>query len=523
MTKNTPFLLAILDGLALNPNQEANAFSLANTPCLDSLLKNHPHTTLISYGERVGLPQGQMGNSEVGHLNIGAGRVIEQDLTIINRTAKENTFQNIPAFKKLSESLDKNSGALHLIGLTSPGGVHSELSHLISIINAAILSNIKYIFIHIITDGRDRPRDAAKEDLKPLISAINKIQSDNPNSHITIASLIGRYYAMDRDKRFDRTKKAYDLYVNGIGSVCSNMNQILEENYVKEIFDEFIEPAVFKHNLNRKTTIIDGDSLLFYNFRADRMRQIVSSFILDSFSGFERSSQPKLSSVVSMCEYDQDFPIPALFPPVIINKHFGEIISENNLRQLRIAETEKYPHVTYFFNGGSEIVLNGEERILVPSPRDVPTYDLKPEMSAFELTEKLLSRLNSNEQLDVIILNFANCDMVGHTGKLDAAIKAVETVDSCLDKIIKKILDKNGSALVTADHGNADQMIDYTTHEPHTYHTLHPVPLIFVSNNSSQYKLNSGGALCDIAPTALDILGISKPEEMTGVSLLSTI
>lgn len=519
-TTHTPFLLAILDGLALNPSEEANAFALAHTPCLDSLLQTYPHTTLISYGERVGLPEGQMGNSEVGHLNIGAGRVVEQDLSVINRTSIKNEFAKRSAFSGLINGLDLNTGALHLIGLTSPGGVHSELSHLISIITSALASGIRNIFIHVISDGRDRPRDSAKEDLVPLFQAVESAKIKYPDAQIALASLIGRYYAMDRDNRWERTKKAYDLYVKGIGTVAQDLATVLTNSYSAGTYDEFIEPHIFNHSFNRVTQIISGDAVLFYNFRADRMRQIVSSFISEDFNGFERDDIPTCSSIVSMCEYDQNFKIPCLFPPVIIKKHMGEVIAANKLRQLRIAETEKYPHVTYFFNGGSEVVLEGEERILVPSPRDVSTYDLKPEMSAVELTQKLLARLDSAEPLHVIVLNFANCDMVGHTGNLQAAIKAVETVDSCLDLIIKKVLSQNGSALITADHGNADQMIDYTTHEPHTYHTLHPVPLIYVNKDAQHFRLEDGGALCDIAPTALDILNIKKPDEMTGKSLL---
>ena len=523
MTVNhRPFLLAILDGLALNPNPKANAFEIAKKPTLTNLLNTCPHTTLISYGERVGLPEGQMGNSEVGHLNIGAGRVVEQDLTVINRTAKNNTFNEVPAFKNTVSKLKNNpNSALHLIGLTSPGGVHSQLSHLISLIKSAVDSGINYVFLHIITDGRDRPRDSAKSDLEPLKSAIKTFNQNGEK--VFIASVVGRYFAMDRDKRWDRTQKAYDLYTKSAGHLADNLDQVLDSNYKNEVYDEFIDSYVIKNNIQDRTTHIeDGDALLFYNFRADRMRQIVSSFIKPDFDGFSRSVVPKLSSVVSMCEYEADFGIDILFPPNNIHKHLGEIVAESGLTQLRIAETEKYPHVTYFFNGGSEVVLKDEERIMVQSPKDVATYDLKPQMSAEELTDKLLQRLSS-KPLDVIILNFANCDMVGHTGSLDAAVKAVETVDTCLGKILDKIKELGGCALITADHGNADQMIDYNTNEPHTYHTMHPVPLIYFGEDAKNYKLNNGGALCDIAPTALEILGLNQPKEMTGKSLLSKI
>ncbi len=519
MAKNTPFLLAILDGLALNSNNSANAFKLANTPILDNLLENNPSTTLITYGERVGLPDGQMGNSEVGHLNIGAGRVVEQDLTRINRIANSKSFNTLPPLISAAEKLKDDHQALHLIGLTSPGGVHSQLSQLESILHATGKLGIPNVMIHVVTDGRDRPRDSAINDLKPLLETIDSLAKEFPKTNYKIASLIGRFYAMDRDKRWERIKLAYDLFTLDKGTSFDSMNEALSTSYSQEKYDEFIEPVTFPKSLNRSNTIEDQDAILFFNFRADRMREIVSSFITDNFDGFERSKKPRLSSVISMCEYEEDFKIESLFPPIVISNHFGEILAQQKLKQLRIAETEKYPHVTYFFNGGSEEVLENEERILVPSPREVKTYDLKPEMSAFELTEKLLERLNSGP-LDVIVLNFANCDMVGHTGNLNAAIKAVETVDTCLGRILEKIKSLNGSALITADHGNADQMIDYVTNEPHTYHTMHPVPLIYVGNDSPNIKLRNGGALCDIAPTALQILGLEKPPEMTGKSLI---
>ena len=515
--KRPPFLLAILDGLALNPNSKANAVALANTSTLDELFQKYPWTTLISYGERVGLPEGQMGNSEVGHLNIGAGRVVEQDLTRINKISDSKSFDTIPAFAKLAEKLTVSNGALHLIGLTSPGGVHSQLSQLISILHSCCSMGISKVFLHIITDGRDRPRDSALNDLVPLLDTVVELSSKYASTEIKIASIIGRYFAMDRDNRWDRTKKAYDLYVSGVGGKSENINSILKSSYDLQIFDEFIEPMCITSN--NDGLIKDGDAIFFYNYRADRMRQIVSSFIDESFSGFQRPNAPILCSVISMCEYDAEFKIDCMFPTIVIKNHLGEVISSNNLSQLRIAETEKYPHVTYFFNGGSEVILKGEIRIMVSSPRDVATYDKKPEMSAYELTDKLIELLDKNP-VNAIILNFANCDMVGHTGNLDAAIKAVETVDKCLGIILTKLKNLGGSALITADHGNSDQMIDYQTQEPHTYHTMHPVPLIYFGPEPEKHKLESGGALCDIAPTALKILNLPIPKEMTGKSLL---
>jgi 2,3-bisphosphoglycerate-independent phosphoglycerate mutase len=518
MKTSTPFLLAILDGLGLNPNPEFNAFAMADAPFLKNLLKTAPNTTLTSFGERVGLPEGQMGNSEVGHLNIGAGRVVDQDLTVINRVSKNKTFHELPAFKKIVENLSSSSQALHLIGLTSPGGVHSDLNQLISLIESAVISKIKNIFLHIITDGRDRPQTSAIEDLTPLLSAISELSISNPETNIQVSSLIGRYYAMDRDNRWERTEKAYNLFTNGAENTKIDVNEALKSNYENNIFDEFINDISFSIKSERSGNILDGDAIIFYNFRADRMKQIVKTFIDKDFTSFTKTKSPELSAIVSMTEYDSSFGIDVLFPTNTIKMHFGEILEKYSYSQLRIAETEKYPHVTYFFNGGSEMQLKGEERILVPSPRDVPTYDFKPEMSAEILTEKLLERLDSSP-LDVIILNFANCDMVGHTGKLDAAIRAVEIVDKCIEKIVHKIRSLGGAALITADHGNADQMIDYKTKEPHTYHTLHPVPLIYVGPNEN-LKLSSDGALCDIVPTALEILKLQQPVEMTGKSLI---
>lgn len=518
---NTPLLLAILDGVALNPEHKQNAVWSAKTPVLDSLISTCPHTTLCSFGERVGLPKGQMGNSEVGHLTIGSGRVIEQDLSRINRTAANNLFPSIPAFAETISILKKENTALHLIGLTSTGGVHSELNHLISMIRGASELGAPKIVLHLITDGRDRPQKEALSELSILETEVSVLKELFPQTKIQIASMIGRFYAMDRDTRWERTEKAYRLFTEGLGAEVLSINSALEASYEKEIFDEFIDASIFKENIESTfTPIKDGDGVIFYNFRADRMKQIVSAFFREEWPHFERRNHPKLSALLTLTEYDESYPCQILFPPQEMKNSLGEVLSDNGYTQLRIAETEKYPHVTYFFNGGVDISFPGEERILVPSPRDVKTYDLKPEMSAFEITEKLITRLNEGT-LDVIILNFANGDMVGHTGDLNATVKAVETVDTCLGRLLDEIKKFSGVALITADHGNADQMLDYETGEPHTYHTTHPVPFIIYNlSNASTVALKENGSLADIAPTILEILGLDKPEQMTGASLL---
>jgi 2,3-bisphosphoglycerate-independent phosphoglycerate mutase len=524
-----PFLLAILDGFALNPNEKANAIAGAKTPCFDRIWSKYPKTTLCSFGERVGLPDGQMGNSEVGHLNIGAGRIVEQELSKINRSIREKKLPEIPALVDAFNTLQEApENALHLIGLISSGGVHSQISHIEAIVQCALEAGVQNVFIHAITDGRDRPPKDAEKELIEFEQSIRELQNTfgNKDSDVRIASVIGRYFAMDRDKRWDRIQIAYDLFVEGKGKIRASVSDALKLTDAES--DEFIEASVISSSEERLRSpwLNDGDIALFCNFRADRMRQIVHAISDSSFDGFLRRQVPKLNSVLTLTEYEEGLNVEVLFKPVDLSQHLGQVISENGLRQLRIAETEKYPHVTYFFNGGEETPYKGEERIVIPSPRDVATYDLKPEMSANELTSRLLDEIGK-DSFDVIILNFANCDMVGHTGDLDAAIKAVETVDSCLDRILTAILEKGGSALVTADHGNADQMIDYQSGQPHTYHTTHPVPCVFVSKDPRNrdgleiVNLRKSGALCDLAPSILDILGLPQPAEMTGHSLLS--
>jgi 2,3-bisphosphoglycerate-independent phosphoglycerate mutase len=522
MKRNTPLLLAVLDGVGLNPNESHNAVFSAHTPVLDSLLASCPSTSLCSFGEVVGLPNGQMGNSEVGHLTIGSGRIIEQDLTRINKAAAKSALEEIPVFYNAIKNLTP-ANTLHLIGLCSKGGVHSDLGHLTSILTSAAKCLVPCIVVHVITDGRDRPQKEAIKELIELEAHIKTLSISHPGTHIHVGSLIGRYFAMDRDKRWERTEKAYNLFTKGIGQTASSLHEALNASYENNTTDEFIEPVHFTSSHPPcKTSIDDGDCILFFNFRADRMRQIVSSFYSEDWNYFPREKKITLSFIMTLTEYDETFPCEVLFPSPLIKNCLGEVLSSNGYSQLRIAETEKYPHVTYFFNGGNELSFKGEERIMAPSPREVKTYDLKPEMSAYEITEILLAHLDTNPP-DTIILNFANGDMVGHTGDFNATVKAVETVDTCLGTILEKIKSLGGVALITADHGNADQMIDYETGEPHTYHTTHPVPLILFNYADTKKALRDGGSLCDIAPTFLDILGIKIPSEMSGRSLLITI
>lgn len=519
-----PFALIILDGYGLNPNPEANAVHMANTPVLDSLFENCPHTTLCSFGERVGLPAGQMGNSEVGHLNIGGGRVVQQDLPRVNKAIADKKLGELqPLVKLCSEVKSESDRALHFIGLISQGGVHSDADHLQALIEEALRQGVKQVYVHCITDGRDRPTEAAATEVGAIVSFIQECRVSYPDADIRMASLIGRYFAMDRDKRWDRTQKAYDLLTRGEGETFSHLQAALADHYGKGQSDEFHEPVVLTSSdkdLRRTPWIRDGDGLLFFNFRADRMRQIVPAFYDDSFEGFEREIHPKLCSVVTLTQYDETYPLEVLFPPQQVPMHFGQVLSQADLSQLRIAETEKYPHVTYFFNGGVEKPEAGEDRIVVPSNREVPTYDHAPMMSAPEITKILCDKIE-NDSYDVYVVNYANGDMVGHTGNLDAAIAAIEAVDSCLGQVLAAIESKGGVAIVTADHGNAEQMIDYETKEKHTFHTTHPVPLIVVGVDQTALKLRDGGALCDIAPTVLALLNVEQPSEMTGRSLIA--
>ena len=503
-------MLMILDGFGENPNNEGNAVNLAKKPNIDKLRKICPVSHIDASGAAVGLPDGQMGNSEVGHTNIGAGRIVYQKLTKITKSIEDGDFFSIPEFTEAIENVKKNNSKLHIIGLLSDGGVHSHQRHLYGLLELAKRKGLdNNVFIHAFMDGRDTLPASGE-------GYIQELQEKMKEKGVgKIASISGRYYAMDRDKRWDRVEKAYNALVKGEGVLAKDPIQAIEESYQQEIFDEFVVPTVITDaNDQPLAKIENGDSVIFFNFRPDRARQLTRAIVDNQFDGFKTE---KLDiDFVCMTEYDDTMPnVKIAFKPEELTNTFGEVVSNLGKKQLRIAETEKYAHVTFFFNGGREEPYPGEDRILVNSPK-VATYDLQPEMSAYEVTEKVVEAINS-EKYDTIVLNFANTDMVGHTGNIEAAIKAVEAVDKCVGEIVEAVQKQNGVLLITADHGNAEQMIDYQTGEPLTSHTTNLVPLILVGMENAELK---DGRLCDLTPTMLDIMEEQKPKEMTGESLL---
>lgn len=504
-----PFLiLIVLDGFGCRREAEYNAIAQADTPRVDALFRESPWTTLDASGRAVGLPRNQMGNSEVGHLNIGAGRIVDQDIVRIGKAVSRHELEANPT---LMDAV-KAGGAIHFAGLLSDGGVHSMQTHLHGLIDAAINLGAKDVFIHAILDGRDTPPKSAEKYLGDLLAHID----GKPQAHL--ATIIGRYFTMDRDQRWDRVQRGYDLMTLGVGTETKYPLETLRRFYEQSVTDEFIEPiSVLTAEGAHLGRIEDGDAVVFFNFRADRMRQIVTAFKDQDFAGLHRAVPPRVH-LATMNSYREDWTLPVLFPPQGITNHLGEILSRKGLKQLRIAETEKYAHVTFFFNGGSDRQLPGEERILVPSPK-VATYDLKPEMSVFELAGKVVTAIES-KKFDVIIMNIANPDMVGHTGVMSATMEAVHDTDVAVDRILIASAAVDGVALITADHGNAEVMFDPETGQPHTAHTTNPVPLIVVDTHKRFGPLRSGGALQDVAPTILEILGIAQPPEMTGRSLL---
>ena len=502
-------MLAILDGWGINEQTEGNAVKNAKTPNLDSIMKQYPTTKIKTSGLDVGLPEGQMGNSEVGHTNIGAGRIIYQELTRITNSIQDGTFFEKKEFLDAIKYCKKQNSDLHLYGLLSDGGVHSHNTHLYALLELCKREEFNRVYVHCFLDGRDTPPTSGESYITELEEKIKEIGVGK------IASIMGRYYAMDRDKRWERVELAYDALAKGEGLTANSAVDAIEGAYQREEFDEFVKPTVILENGKPVATIKQNDSIIFFNFRPERAREITRVFVDKSFNGFEKKFL--YTNYVCMTQYDETIQnVDVAFKPDTIENTFGEYISKLGYRQLRIAETEKYAHVTFFFNGGNEVKYEGEERILVSSPK-VATYDLKPEMSAYEVTDKVVDEIRKCSY-DVIILNFANCDMVGHTGILEAAIKAVETVDECIGKIVDEVVRVNGTILITADHGNAEQMIDYTTGDPFTAHTTNPVPLI-VAGLKEDVELKEG-RLADLAPTMLDIMGVKKPAEMTGESLI---
>ncbi len=507
-----PTVLMILDGYGLNERTDGNAVAQAKTPVMDKLMAECPFVKGNASGMAVGLPEGQMGNSEVGHLNMGAGRIVYQELTRITKEIQEGTFFENPALLKAVENCKKNDSALHMFGLLSDGGVHSHNTHLYGLLELAKRNGLSKVYVHCFLDGRDTPPTSGKGYAEALEAEMKKIGVGE------IASVTGRYYAMDRDNNYDRVKLAYDALTKGEGLKAASGPEGIQASYDREETDEFVKPTVVVRDGKPVATIKDGDSVIFFNFRPDRAREITRSFCDDDFKGFERGKRLELTYV---CFSDYDPTIPnkeVAFHKISVTNTFGEWLAANNMKQARIAETEKYAHVTFFFNGGVEEPNEGEDRILVNSPKDVATYDLKPQMSAYEVCDKLVEAIKSGKY-DVIIINFANPDMVGHTGVEAAAIKAVEAVDECVGKAVAAIKEVNGQMFICADHGNAEQLVDYETGAPFTAHTTNPVPFIIV-NADPAYTLREGGCLADIVPTMIEMMGMQQPEEMTGKSLL---
>ena len=509
--RKKPVVLMILDGYGLNSSTKGNGVALAKTPVMDKLMAEYPYVKGYASGLAVGLPDGQMGNSEVGHLNMGAGRIVYQELTRITKSIEDGDFFENTELLGAIENCKKNNSDLHLYGLLSDGGVHSHITHVFALLELAKRNGIKNVYVHCFMDGRDTAPDSGKDFIAKLYDKMEELGVGE------IASVTGRYYAMDRDNRWDRVEKAYRALTLGEGNQAACGKCAIKASYEAGKTDEFVEPTVITKDGKPVGVIKDKDSVICFNFRPDRAREITRCFCDDEFTGFDRGSR---KDVYYVCFTDYDVTIPnkyVAFKKEKITNTFGEFLAANNMTQARIAETEKYAHVTFFFNGGIEEPNKGEDRILVKSPK-VATYDLQPEMSALEVCDKLCEAIRS-DKYDVIIINFANPDMVGHTGVVDAVIKAIETVDACVGRAVEAVKEKDGVMFICADHGNAEVLVDENTGEPYTAHTTNPVPFILV-NYDNEYTLTENGKLCDIVPTLIDIMGMEKPAEMTGQSLL---
>lgn len=506
---NTPLVLIVLDGFGYSAQREGNAIALARTPNFDEWYKKYPNTLVEASGQYVGLKAGQMGNSEVGHLNIGAGRVVRMDTSRIDYEIATGEFFVDEALVQALEHANSRNSALHLMGLVSHGGVHSSQEHLYALLRMAKQRNVERVFVHAFLDGRDTAPDSGAGYVAELIQKMREYGVGR------VASVVGRYYAMDRDKRWERIEQAFRLMRYGEGRPRQDAADAIRESYGDGVTDEFVKPIVILDDSDKPTgTIQDGDSVIFFNFRSDRARQITRAFTEDDFAFFDRGPKPDIR-FTCMTHYDRLFHLPVAFGPAHHEQILADVMAEAGLNNLRIAETEKYAHVTFFFNGGVEPVYPGEARILIPSPK-VATYDLKPEMSAFGITDEMVSQIGS-EQFDVVIMNYANADMVGHTGNLEATIRAVAVIDECLGRVVEAARAKGGTVIITADHGNAEQMIDPVNGHIFTAHTTNPVPVILIGEQ--QCTLRAGGSLRDIAPTMLGLLELKKPEQMTGVDL----
>ena len=511
--KGKPLILMILDGWGYNQDKKGNAVSAANMSNLAYLLDEYPKTLLKACGTDVGLPEGQMGNSEVGHLNIGAGRIVYQELTRIHKAIEDGVLYQNEVLLEAMNRLKGTGKSLHLMGLLSDGGVHSHIKHLFALLDMAVQEGVENIYVHPILDGRDVLPQSAKGYITQLENKLSELGKGK------IASISGRYYAMDRDNRWDRVEKAYRAYVYGDAHMETCPMSAIEQSYDIKIVDEFVPPtAIIDESGQPLATINENDSVIFFNFRADRAREITRAFVDEKFDAFSQPNRPHVQ-FVCLTEYDSTIECPVAFPPQNLENTLGEVLSANGLKQLRLAETEKYAHVTFFFNGGIEEANEGEERLLISSP-NVSTYNLKPEMSAYEVTEALLTQVKE-DKYDVLIVNLANADMVGHTGDFNAAIKALEVVDECVGRIVKEVQERGGTLLITADHGNAENMLDLETDSPITAHSCNMVPFILVNDYYKGRSLRGSSSLRDIAPTILGLLGLGIPEEMTGKSLLS--
>jgi 2,3-bisphosphoglycerate-independent phosphoglycerate mutase len=511
LSTTQPVVLIILDGFGINPRKEYNAIANATTPNLDALLRDYPNAKLSMSGVDVGLPAGQMGNSEVGHMILGAGRVVYQDLTLIHKDIDEGTFYHNRVLLDALRKTKANSDRLHLMGLLGDGGVHSHQRHMDAILEMAKREQLGQVYLHLFLDGRDTAPNSAEQFMVDLNGKLKAF------ANVKIATVSGRYYAMDRDKRWDRVEKAYVCLTQGIGNQAPSALEAIRNSYKEKITDEFVLPTtiagVVPDGLMR-----DGDGVIFFNFRADRARELTRALTEADFKEFARPRRIELASYTTMTQYDETFRFPVAYQPREIRKILGEVASQAGVKQLRIAETEKYAHVTYFFNGGEEKKYPGEERILIPSPKDVATYDLKPEMSARPVTEALVKYLREQD-VGMVIANYANADMVGHTGNFEASVKAVEVIDECLGKVVDAVLSKQGKLIITADHGNIEQLIDYDTGMPHTAHTTNLVPVILIDEEHRKCRLHQGTAI-DVAPTIMQLLGLPLPAEMTGRSLI---
>ena len=515
-----PLVLVVMDGYGINPRHEANAIALARKPHLDRIERDWPHTQLATSGLAVGLPEGQMGNSEVGHMNMGAGKRVLQEYTRVTAAIHDGSFFSNGALLSAIQHVARNGSKLHLCGLIGPGGVHAHQSHLEACLKLAAAHNLTRVFIHAFTDGRDTSPFGALDYMQALLAATHAINQVHP---ARVATISGRYYAMDRDNRWDRIARVYFAMTRGQGNAATDPVAAIGASYERKITDEFIEPIVLIDDGHPITTVDDGDAVIYFNFRSDRGRELTKAFVLSELppqahGHFDRGGRLADLTFVTMTEYEAGLPVLVAFPADNVDLPLAKILADRGLRQFHTAETEKYAHVTFFFNGGRESPFSGEDRLLIPSPK-VATYDLKPEMSAPEVTDEAVRRIRSGDY-DVIIMNYANADMVGHTGVIEATVKAVETVDASVGRVVVTALDEGGAVLITADHGNAEQLVEYDTGKPLTSHTTNPVPFYFVVPQWPGARLRADGILADVAPTMLQLLGIPKPAEMTGRSLI---